>query len=73
VLALEPSAGIGHFVRAFDGDDDLEGLAVEYTELLARMLAALRSDLALYTGPFERWIREHGDEHRGRVCCRSRA
>jgi hypothetical protein len=69
VLALEPSAGIGRFVRAFTGHgfEDLRWLTVEWSELSSRMLQAIRPDLALYTGPFERWVREHGDEYRGRI------
>lgn len=69
VLALEPSAGIGRFVRAFTGPDfeRVRWLAVEWSELSARMLGAIRPGLMLYTGPFERWIREHGDAYRGRV------
>ena len=31
------------------------------------MLQALRSDLAVYNGPFEPWVREHGPEYRGRM------
>ncbi|MCK6529703.1 SNF2-related protein [Myxococcota bacterium] len=69
VLALEPSAGIGRFVRALSGPgfDAVEWLAVEYSELSSRMLSAIRSDLALYVGPFERWVREHAAEYEGRV------
>jgi hypothetical protein len=69
VLALEPSAGIGRFVRVFSGPafETVKWLTVEWSELSARMLQAIRPDLALYTGPFERWVREHGDAYRGRV------
>ncbi len=31
------------------------------------MLQALRPDLTVYNGPFERWIREHGDDYRHRL------
>jgi superfamily II DNA or RNA helicase len=69
VLALEPSAGIGRFVQAASGDgfEDLRWLVVEWSELSARMLAALRPDLSVYRGPFERWVREQGPEYAGRI------
>ncbi|MFH1467822.1 MAG: SNF2-related protein [Pseudomonadota bacterium] len=69
VLALEPSAGIGRFVRALTGPgfEPLHWLTVEWSDLSARMLQAIRPDLALYTGPFERWVREHGSEYQGRL------
>ncbi len=69
VLVLEPSAGIGRFVQAASGAgfEDLRWLTVEWSELSARMLQALRGDLAVYNGPFERWVREHGPEVAGRV------
>jgi hypothetical protein len=69
VLALEPSAGIGRFIRAFSGTgfESVRWLAVEWSELSGRMLQAIRSDLAVYVGPFERWVREHGDAYGGRV------
>ncbi|MEZ5333597.1 MAG: SNF2-related protein [Thermoanaerobaculia bacterium] len=69
VLALEPSAGIGRFVQAASGPgfEDLQGLVVEWSELSARMLRALRSDLPVYYGPFERWVREQGPEYAGRI------
>ncbi len=69
VLALEPSAGIGRFVQAASGDgfDALRWLVVEWSELSARMLQALRPEIPLYNGPFERWVREHGPEYAGRL------
>ncbi|MFH1464556.1 MAG: Eco57I restriction-modification methylase domain-containing protein, partial [Pseudomonadota bacterium] len=69
VLTLEPSAGIGRFVRALSGAgfDKLRWLTVEWSELSGRMLQAVRPDLAVYLGPFERWVREHGDEYQGRI------
>jgi superfamily II DNA or RNA helicase len=69
VLALEPSAGIGRFVQAASGAgfEDLRWLVIEWSELSARMLAALRPDLAVYQGPFERWVREQGPEYTGRI------
>ncbi len=69
LLALEPSAGIGRFVVAASGAgfEDLRWLAVEWSELSARMLAAVRSDVPVYQGPFERWVRERGPEYAGRI------
>lgn len=69
VLTLEPSAGIGRFVQAAAGPgfEDLSWLVVEWSELSSRMLQALRGDLAVYQGPFERWVREHGPEYAGRL------
>jgi len=69
LLALEPAAGIGRMIRAASGKgwDRVKWLAVEYSELSGRMLAAIRPDLSLYLGPFERWVREYGDEYHGRV------
>jgi hypothetical protein len=69
VLALEPSAGIGRFVRAASGDgfESLLWLVIEWSELSSRMLQALRPDLAVYQGPFERWVRELGSDYAGRI------
>lgn len=68
-LALEPSAGIGRFVRSLSGPgfESLRWQVVEYSELSARMLQALRPDLEVYNGPFERWVRDHGDAFAGRL------
>jgi len=69
VLTLEPSAGIGRFVRSLSDPEfnALRWLVVEWSELSARMLQAIRPDLAVFNGPFERWVREHGDEYAGRL------
>jgi hypothetical protein len=69
VLAFEPSAGIGRFVQALRGPgvEDVRWMAVEWSELSARMLQALRLDLDVYQGPFERWVRERGSEYAGRL------
>ena len=69
VLALEPSAGIGRFIRAMNRGpfDVVDWKAVEYSELSALALAAVVPGLDLYHGPFERWIREHGDTYQGRI------
>ena len=69
VLTLEPSAGIGRFVQAASGPgfEDLQWLVVEWSELSARMLQALRADVPVFNGPFERWMREHGADYAGRL------
>ena len=69
LLALEPAAGIGRMIRAASGKSwsQVKWLAVEYSELSGRMLGAIRPDLSLYLGPFERWVREYGDDYNGRI------
>jgi len=69
VLTLEPSAGIGRFVRSLSGPgfESLRWNVIEWSDLSARMLQAIRPELAIYNGPFERWIREQGDEFNGRL------
>ena len=67
VNALEPSAGIGRFIRAFEGQPRVRWQAVEYSELSARMLAALHPDLDLFGGSFERWVREKEATWSGRL------
>ncbi len=67
VHALEPSAGIGRMVRAFEGLPRVSWHAVEWSDLSSRMLAALRPDLDLFVGPFERWVRERGPAWQGRL------
>lgn len=70
VLALEPSAGIGRFVRAFGVEpwqDTLRWQAVEYSALSSRMLAAIRPDVAVYDGPFERWVANQGPSVMGKL------
>jgi hypothetical protein len=69
VLTLDSSAGIGRFVQAASGPgfEDLQWLVVEWSELSARMLQALRADVPVFNGPFERWVREHGAEYAGRL------
>jgi superfamily II DNA or RNA helicase len=60
VRSLEPSAGIGRFVRAFRRHE-IGWTAIENSPLSARMLAALRPDVALHEGSFESWVTDHGD------------
>lgn len=63
VKALEPSAGIGRFIRAMKGDgfEQLKWTAVEYSKVSARLLQMLRPDVEVYQGPFEEWIQSNFD------------
>ncbi len=65
--ALEPSAGIGRFLRAFESVPGLTWHAVEWSELSARMLHVLRPDVDLMLAPFERWVREKGPAAQGKL------
>ena len=67
VHALEPSAGIGRFLRAFEPVPGITWHAVEWSELSARMLHVLRPDVDLMLAPFERWVREKGAAASGRL------
>ena len=69
VLSLEPSAGIGRFLKAFDTPKFgvLDWRAVEWSSLSSRMLGALYPELDLFHGPFERWVRERGNTMKGRL------
>ncbi len=69
VLSLEPSAGIGRFLKAFDAPrfSVLDWRAVEWSSLSSRMLGALYPELDLFEGPFERWVRERGGEVQGQL------
>ena len=63
VTALEPSAGIGRFVEALSGDgfDMVRWYACEYSRISGQLLAALRPDVDVYIGPFERWVQERAE------------
>ncbi|MBL8976157.1 MAG: DEAD/DEAH box helicase family protein, partial [Myxococcales bacterium] len=69
IRAIEPSAGIGRFILAFDalGGAPIRWTAVEYSALAAALLSAVRPGLTVFTGPFERWVAQHWDEEVGRV------
>ena len=59
LLALEPSAGIGRFLRATEGWSQVRWHAVEYSALSGAILQALYPDQDVFLGPFEQWVREH--------------
>jgi superfamily II DNA or RNA helicase len=67
VHAIEPAAGIGRFLRAFEPVPGITWHAVEWSELSARMLHVLRPDVDLMLAPFERWVREKGAAAQGRI------
>jgi hypothetical protein len=69
IRAIEPSAGIGRFILAFDalGTAPIRWTAVEYSALAAMLLSAVRPGLTVFTGPFERWVAQHWDEAVGRI------
>ncbi len=67
VKALEPAAGIGRLVHAFAGPgfEALRWTVVEYSHVSAQMLAAVRPELSVVEGPFERWIAKNELAERG--------
>ncbi len=67
VQALEPSVGIGRFLRAFEHVPGLNWHAVEYSELSYTMLRILYPDLDLELAPFERWVFEHAGSLGGKL------
>ena len=63
LAALEPSAGIGRFVEALSGPafDAVRFYACEYSHVSGRLLAALRPDVDVYIGPFEKWVQAYAE------------
>lgn len=63
VSALEPSAGIGRFIRALSGDgfDSLRWTACEYSRISAALLRAIRPDVEVFAGSFEEWVQANLD------------
>ena len=64
VPALEPSAGIGRFLRATASPSFkcLRWTAVEWSALSSRMLRASMPHIDVFEGPFERWVRQRGGD-----------
>jgi hypothetical protein len=58
VRALEPSAGIGRFVNglSFKGYKAVRWTAVEYSPISAAILRAMRPDIRVVEGSFERFV-----------------
>ena len=69
VQALEPAAGIGRLVNAFSGPgfEALSFTAVEFSRVSARLLAAVRPDIKVFEGPFERWLAQSEAEVSGKL------
>ena len=69
VPALEPSAGIGRFLRATASPSFkcLRWTAVEWSALSSRMLRASMPRIDVFEGPFERWVRQHGGDLQGQL------
>ena len=69
VHALEPAVGIGRFPLALSGPgfETVTWHCVEFSLLSYKMLHALRPDMDLYQGPFERWVAERGADFAGRL------
>ena len=70
INALEPSAGIGRFIDAFDRarcgkEPELHWSAVELSSSSARLLRLIRPDVDLEEGNFESWIAKYGAELQG--------
>lgn len=67
--ALEPSAGVGRFIRAFS-DVKVEGLnwtAVEYSSISATILTRTRPDIEVFEGPFEKWVAQNEERVAGQL------
>lgn len=69
LMGLEPSAGIGRFLAAMSTGPFLQvdWQAVEFSELSGRLLTQLFPSMRVFIGPFERWVRDHGERVQGRV------
>jgi hypothetical protein len=76
VRALEPSAGIGRLIRAYNPRlclaleaggrvRKIAWTAIEFSAVSSRLLRALRPDIDLHHMPFERWVHEQGARYRG--------
>lgn len=67
-LALEPAAGIGRFVSAFQANPVFSGLrwhAVEYSKLSALILSRLIANAIILNAPFEQWIVDNWNQLAG--------
>lgn len=61
VMALEPAAGIGRLLNAAStpGFEQLSWTAVEYSEVSAALLQAIRPDLNIVASPFEAFVQDN--------------
>jgi len=69
IPALEPSAGIGRFLRATATPvwKQVRWTAVEWSALSSRMLRASMPQIDVFEGPFEFWVREKAVEQMGQL------
>jgi hypothetical protein len=74
VRAFEPSVGIGRLIRALGPPrclvtdpryKETRWTAVELSEVSAKMFAAMRPDVELYTMSLEQWMSEHAARYQG--------
>ncbi len=68
--AMEPSAGIGRFVRAFPdkvGQVKIRWSGAEYSAISASILERLRPDMMLHKGPFEVFVQEQAPDLFGQL------
>jgi hypothetical protein len=74
VRAFEPSVGIGRLIRAMGPPrclvtdpryKETRWTAVELSEVSAKMFAAMRPDVELYSMSLERWMSEHAARYQG--------
>ncbi|MFO0578989.1 MAG: DEAD/DEAH box helicase [Polyangia bacterium] len=57
LLALEPAAGVGRFLDAFEAEGAaLRWVACEFSKPSARILSALHPTATVFVGPFEQWV-----------------
>jgi hypothetical protein len=76
VRAFEPSVGIGRLIRAQGPPrclvtdpryKETRWTAVELSEVSAKMFAAMRPDVELYSMSLERWMSEHAARYQGTI------
>ncbi len=68
IQALEPSAGIGRFIRSFRRlGAPVDWIAVELSQISAAISAALYADEDIFYGPFEEWAHRNAASMFGRV------
>ena len=69
ILALEPAAGVGRFVRALSGSgfEGVRWTAVEFSHVSAKILSAVRPDITVFEGPFEKWVAENEEAFAGQL------
>lgn len=69
VMALEPSAGIGRLLNAAStpGFESLSWSVIEYSQVSASLLQAIRPDLHIVKTSFEEWVQQYEPMVSGKV------